>query len=154
MLFFRSNALNSDPFPVLSQAHFEANSGDFPQLTQNFGKFKQNYRKSGLDLALSVNVVDCETVKRKKIDSVSIHVCFNIRPLPLTPMTAMPAVPSWCPAVLPQTDPCSFPRESLEPKAWTAAPPFRHSGWSQSEPSSRPHPRDPADNSICLGRDI
>ena len=47
MLFFRFRASNSDLFSGLTQAYFEANSGDFPQLTQNFGNFKQNYRKSG-----------------------------------------------------------------------------------------------------------
>ena len=47
VLFFRLLTPNSDLFSELTQAYFEANSGDFPQLTQNFGNFKQNYRKSG-----------------------------------------------------------------------------------------------------------
>ena len=43
MLFFRFRAPNSDLFSGLTQAYFEANSGDFPKLTQNFDNFKQNY---------------------------------------------------------------------------------------------------------------
>ena len=45
--FFWLRASNSDPFYGLAQAHFEANSADFSQQTQDFGNIKQKHSEFG-----------------------------------------------------------------------------------------------------------
>ena len=49
--FFRFWASNSDLLSGLYKAYFEANSGDFPQITQNFGNFKEKHSKFDLTWA-------------------------------------------------------------------------------------------------------